>query len=362
MPFNPEDMVRWEELSNSLQERFRNIERMIDSRMANINGDSGDYRMYVSYEPPLNPEVDKDLWFDLNIMALRFYTAKGGDDETNLSRNREAAWEITRGAWYGGNKNDVTAPPIPDVIHQYSRVKSLIWISNSAQNGQYKNNPEMPRITSYSVPVDAWYRVQDRSSLFIYNSQYNYVHDGGQMRVDIVVQRKENGYQDETLYTATYESQSKFRSYIDDTNSFPEFKVQLKAGDRLYLVATTARDPRSTDRFRISQIASFYVYRLNHGNIDDQVGNITNDKYERIVPSSTLNAGSGPSTAPVERLPIPFVQKIGNMFKEGTNYLVPIKTYSENGVPYTGKSSSSSNTRPSGGGGCHSFVPCRTWP
>jgi len=50
------------------------------------------------------------------------------------------------------------------------------------------------------------------------------------------------------------------------------------------------------------------------------------------------------------------------MFKEGTNYLVPIKTYSENGVPYTGKSSSSSNTRPSGGGGCHSFVPCRTWP
>lgn len=356
MPFNPEDMIRWEELSNSLHERFRNIERMIDSRMSNITADSGDYRMTVSYEPPLNPELDKDIWFDLNIMTLRFYTAKGGDDETNLNKTKGGAWELTRGAWYGGNKNDVTAPPIPAPIHQYSRVKSLIWISNSAQNGQYKKSPEMPRVSMYSVPTDGWYRIQDRSSLFIYNSQYNYIHDGGQLRVDIVVQRKDNGYKDETLYTTTYESQSKFRSYIDATDSFPEFKAQLKARDRLFLVATTARDPKSTDQFRISQIASFYVYRLNHGDIDIQVGNITHDKYDKIVPSDTLNAGSGPNTPPVERLPIPFIPKIGNVFVEGTNFLVPIKTPNESGSAYTG----TGNQPPP----CHTPTPppCHTPP
>lgn len=347
--FNPEDMIRWEELSDSLQERFRRIEAAINNSAKKFDGLTNNYRITISPEPPLYPEKDRDVWFDTNINTFRFYTDKGGaSDDGNTQK--QAAWEITRAAWYGGHKSDLVHPAIQAPTTPYSRLKSMIWISNIAKNNQYTTKDELPRICMYTIPEDGWYRIQDHSALFIYNAQYNYTHDGGQLRVDMVVQRKDNGYKEETLYNTTYDSQSKFRAYMNQTDSFPEFKVQLKKGDRLFSVATTARNPQSTDGFEITQISSFYVYKLNYGSIDTQVGNATHDKYDKYIPSDTLNPNNNTiNTPPVERLPIPYINKIGGVFVPGTDNLSPVKDYDQ--AYKAAKAGSGSPSQPGSGGG-----------
>lgn len=86
MAFNKEDKICWEELSPSLQDKFKSLQNMIDSEYSYLQDRSGDVRLTIGPEPPELAIEYAELWFDTNIMALRAYA--------------HHKWSITRAAWY----------------------------------------------------------------------------------------------------------------------------------------------------------------------------------------------------------------------------------------------------------------------
>lgn len=261
--FDPEEQITWDEIAPSLQERFKRLGEMIDINMDDFNNKINNYRLTISYDPPIHPEEDRDIWWDLNYDVLRAYTPK---DVT--AQNKEYLWQYTRAAWYGGASSDVKPEVIPSPTKQWSRVKSLTWISNVAVNNTYTTNEENPRSQQYTANKEGYYRLRDNCMIYAYNAQTSYTHDGGQITVVVYKQAKtgDNTYgEQEEVYRATYDSKGTNQALDEVTKLYPEKLIQLAQGDRLQMTVTSNRNPSSTDDVEIYQIACIYVYRMNFG-------------------------------------------------------------------------------------------------
>lgn len=260
--YDPEEQITWDEIAPSLQDRFKRLAESIDINMDNFNNKINNYRLTISYDPPLNAEQDRDIWWDLNYDVLRAYTPT---DVT--AQDKTYKWQYTRAAWYGGASSDVKPEVIPSPTVQWSRVKSLTWISNVASNGQYTTTDENPRNMQYTANKGGYYRLRDNCMVYAYNAQTSYTHDGGQLTVVVYKQAKNGdsyGAQEE-IYRATYDSKGINQAYNEVTKLYPETLIQLKQGDRIQMVATSNRNPSSTDEVEIYQIACIYVFRMNFG-------------------------------------------------------------------------------------------------
>lgn len=260
--YDPEEQITWDEIAPSLQDRFKRLAESIDINMDNFNNKINNYRLTISYDPPLNAEQDRDIWWDLNYDVLRAYTPT---DVT--AQNKTYKWQYTRAAWYGGDSSDVKPEVIPSPTVQWSRVKSLTWISNVASNGQYTTTGENPRTMQYTANKDGYYRLRDNCMVYAYNAQTAYTHDGGQLTVVVYKQVKTGdsyGAQEE-IYRVTYDSKGISQAYDEVTKLYPEKLIQLKQGDRIQMVATSNRNPSSTDEVEIYQIACIYIFRMNFG-------------------------------------------------------------------------------------------------
>lgn len=260
--YDPEEQITWDEIAPSLQDRFKRLAESIDINMDNFNNKINNYRLTISYDPPLNAEQDRDIWWDLNYDVLRAYTPT---DVT--AQDKTYKWQYTRAAWYGGASSDVKPEVIPSPTVQWSRVKSLTWISNVASNGQYTTTDENPRTMQYTANKEGYYRLRDNCMVYAYNAQTSYTHDGGQLTVVVYKQAKNGdsyGAQEE-IYRVTYDSKGINQAYDEVTKLYPETLIQLKQGDRIQMVATSNRNPSSTDEVEIYQIACIYVFRMNFG-------------------------------------------------------------------------------------------------
>lgn len=260
--YDPEEQITWDEIAPSLQDRFKRLAESIDINMDNFNNKINNYRLTISYDPPLNAEQDRDIWWDLNYDVLRAYTPT---DVT--AQDKTYKWQYTRAAWYGGASSDVKPEVIPSPTVQWSRVKSLTWISNVASNGQYSTTDENPRTMQYTANKEGYYRLRDNCMVYAYNAQTSYTHDGGQLTV-VVYKQAKNGdsYEEqEEIYRVTYDSKGINQAYDEVTKLYPETLIQLKQGDRIQMVATSNRNPSSTDEVEIYQIACIYVFRMNFG-------------------------------------------------------------------------------------------------
>lgn len=260
--YDPEEQITWDEIAPSLQDRFKQLAESIDINMDNFNNKINNYRLTISYDPPLNAEQDRDIWWDLNYDVLRAYTPT---DVT--AQDKTYKWQYTRAAWYGGASSDVKPEVIPSPTVQWSRVKSLTWISNVASNGQYTTTDENPRTMQYTANKEGYYRLRDNCMVYAYNAQTSYTHDGGQLTVVVYKQAKDgDSYGDqEEIYRVTYDSKGINQAYDEVTKLYPETLIQLKQGDRIQMVATSNRNPSSTDEVEIYQIACIYVFRMNFG-------------------------------------------------------------------------------------------------
>ena len=260
--YDPEEQITWDEIAPSLQDRFKRLAESIDINMDNFNNKINNYRLTISYDPPLNAEQDRDIWWDLNYDVLRAYTPT---DVT--AQDKTYKWQYTRAAWYGGASSDVKPEVIPSPTVQWSRVKSLTWISNVASNGQYTTTGENPRNMQYTANKEGYYRLRDNCMVYAYNAQTSYTHDGGQLTVVVYKQAKDgDSYGDqEEIYRVTYDSKGINQAYNEVTKLYPETLIQLKQGDRIQMVATSNRNPSSTDEVEIYQIACIYVFRMNFG-------------------------------------------------------------------------------------------------
>ena len=260
--YDPEEQITWDEIAPSLQDRFKRLAESIDINMDNFNNKINNYRLTISYDPPLNAEQDRDIWWDLNYDVLRAYTP------TDITaQDKTYKWQYTRAAWYGGASSDVKPEVIPSPTVQWSRVKSLTWISNVASNGQYTTADENPRTMQYTANKEGYYRLRDNCMVYAYNAQTAYTHDGGQLTVVVYKQAKDgDSYGDqEEIYRVTYDSKGINQAYDEVTKLYPETLIQLKQGDRIQMVATSNRNPSSTDEVEIYQIACIYVFRMNFG-------------------------------------------------------------------------------------------------
>lgn len=260
--YDPEEQITWDEIAPSLQDRFKRLAESIDINMDNFNNKINNYRLTISYDPPLNAEQDRDIWWDLNYDVLRAYTPT---DVT--AQDKTYKWQYTRAAWYGGASSDVKPEVIPSPTVQWSRVKSLTWISNVASNGQYTTTDENPRTIQYTANKEGYYRLRDNCMVYAYNAQTSYTHDGGQLTVVVYKQAKNGDRYDaqKEIYRVTYDSKGINQAYDEVTKLYPETLIQLKQGDRIQMVATSNRNPSSTDEVEIYQIACIYVFRMNFG-------------------------------------------------------------------------------------------------
>jgi hypothetical protein len=134
----------------------------------------------------------------------------------------------------------------------------------------------MPRTDKFVCSEDGWFRIQDRSRLFKYNSQYNYTHDGGAMNVTAFINKINGGTTN--LYSASYDAKGTYKSYMT-SSQYPELAIQLSKGDKITTSVTTIRNPLSTDSIEIRQISAIYVYKLNYGS------------YTTLVDPNAVDAG-----------------------------------------------------------------------
>ena len=68
------------------------------------------------------------------------------------------------------------------------------------------------------------------------------------------------------VWDKTYDSKGTYQAYSESDKAYPyTLTDRLNMGDRIYFVATSTRDPKSTDEIQIYQIADIAIYKLNFG-------------------------------------------------------------------------------------------------
>lgn len=256
--WDPEEQIAWDEIAPSLQDRFKSISESIDRNMDHFDDLLLNARLTIGFDPPMHPEPDRDIWWDMNYDVLRAYTANDIDAE-----ELTYGWQFTRAAWYGGSSNDIKDEVIPSPSTQFSRLRNLVWLSNVATNNKYTTNDESPRSTMWTCPYGGTYKISDRCSLFEYNAHRTYTHDGGALTL-IVYKQPKGSSSNQEIYRAAYDSKLTYQAQNIDTKEYPEKEVTLATGDKILIQANTTRNPQSTDEIQIYQIASLVIFRKNY--------------------------------------------------------------------------------------------------
>ena len=79
--FDPEDLIKWEELAPSLQKRFKDIWDAInklDKRISDVELLLNGVRLTIAYSPPASPIADKEIYVDLNTNYIYKYDTANG--------------------------------------------------------------------------------------------------------------------------------------------------------------------------------------------------------------------------------------------------------------------------------------------
>ena len=141
--FTLENKVAWEELSPSLQARFKNIQSMIDTGLKKFNGQKDNSDITMSRKAPMNPINNKSLWIDEKYRVARAFT--------------ENYWEFTRAAWANGDYSNApdpgtTDPGVPDIdVPTYTPKKHNIHFATwteTATSGSLTPGPDCQSVNS----------------------------------------------------------------------------------------------------------------------------------------------------------------------------------------------------------------------
>lgn len=269
--YDKERNVTWDEIAPSLQQRFLSLSKEINDSINQISNLFGKNRITIGPLAPISPEPDKEIWFDTSKgeESVKFYMDKNGGTSYK--------WEITKGAWYGGDPAGITKEAVAFPTGNWNKIATLAWVSNPAQNNSFSTNADIPLQSSFMVPAAGTYYVRNIVNLFPYNKQKAYTHDGGSLKVEVTVAgtlRLDN----------TFESKSR---YSTDETFHPEGTYTLNAGDVITLKNTILRNPQSTDDLDIYMSSTLMIYRKNAGATSDKPA-IDATQYNTIWHDTTL--------------------------------------------------------------------------
>jgi len=94
--FNTENLIKFDDLSPSLQRRFLELEDAINNNNTQYGNRQNNKRITIDKFPPSNPRNNIDIWIDTRYRCLRVFS--------------EDNWEFTRAAWYGGDDSGIVLP------------------------------------------------------------------------------------------------------------------------------------------------------------------------------------------------------------------------------------------------------------
>lgn len=331
--YNKERNITWDEISPSLQALFLSINNDINQQIGTMSSYISTVRFTIGPMAPINPEKEREIWIDTKDETnpiLKFYI------DRNFGNNPK--WEMTKAAWYGGSASDVEFPVVSPTSGVWKAVTAMVWVSAPSSNGEYVDNGYVPKQSMYAAPYDGKYHFRDVTSLFPYNKQLSYTHDGGAVRV--VLTNVETG---KTLLDNRYDSKSRFFSGLD--NNYPEVDVILKKGDRVALTIQVEREPLSTDDVDIYMSTSIKVLRANSEDAE-YVSDANNDSRadDQYYNSHSANDPKIDTSCH------------SNCHSKGTN---PNNT-SYSGSSSRGSSGSSPNRVSSGNSNCHTNCHCHS--
>lgn len=264
-PVTPEDYdlehnITWDEIAPSLQAKFVSIGDLINNNLNTLQKKIIQTRITIASRGPINPEKDREIWFDTDEKIFKIYESKNDDNKYK--------WERTRAAWYGGSLTDVEFPQVNYNSQPWLLVSVLAWVSNAAKNGTYDPTTDLPMQSYHIVPKDSTYFIRDETSLFVYNKQKSYTHDGGAIRV-VVFHQTADRVTTQKLMDNEYDSKTKYSSYNTDTKTYNNATVDAKRGDLIYFQLTVTRNPTSTDDIEIYISTVINMFRKNNNTSSD---------------------------------------------------------------------------------------------
>lgn len=269
--YDKERNVTWDEIAPSLQQKFLNLSKEINDSINQIANLFGKNRITIGPNAPTSPEPDNEIWFDTRKgeESVKFYMDKNGGTSYK--------WEITKGAWYGGDPAGITKEAVAFPTGNWNKINTLAWVSRPAQNNTFSTVNDIPLQSSYMVPANGTYYVRSVVNLFPYNKQNAYTHDGGSIKVEVSINSS-------VKLSNTYDSKTR---YSTDESYHPEGTYTLNAGDTITLNNTILRNPTSTDDLDIYMCSSLMIYRKNSGATSDKPA-IDSTQYNTIWHDTSL--------------------------------------------------------------------------
>ena len=253
--YDLEHNITWDEIAPSLQAKFLSMGDLINDKMHNLQNKIVQCRITIATKGPINPEKDREIWFDTVEKVFKIYESKNDD---NVYK-----WERTRAAWYGGSVTDVEFPQVNFNSQAWLLVGVIAWVSNAAKNGQFNPTSDLPMQSYHIVPMNGTYFIRDETSLYVFNQQKRYTHDGGSLKVGVYYQSNDGTITNKLLETI-YDSKSNYTSYNDAKKEYRNATVEVKTGDLIYTKISIVRNPTSTDDVEIYMSSVINIYRKNN--------------------------------------------------------------------------------------------------
>lgn len=253
--YDLEHNITWDEIAPSLQAKFLSMGDLINDKMNNLQNKIVQCRITIATKGPINPEKDREIWFDTVEKVFKIYESKNDD---NVYK-----WERTRAAWYGGSLTDVEFPQVNFNSQAWLLVGVIAWVSNAAKNGQFNPTTDLPMQSYHIVPMDGTYFIRDETSLYVFNQQKRYMHDGGSLKVGVYHQSNDGSVTNKLLETI-YDSKSNYSSYDDSKKEYKNTTVEVKTGDIIYTKISIVRNPTSTDDVEVYMSNVINIYRKNN--------------------------------------------------------------------------------------------------
>ena len=253
--YDLEHNITWDEIAPSLQAKFISMGDLINDKMNNLQNKIVQCRITIATKGPINPEKDREIWFDTVEKVFKIYESK---NDNNVYK-----WERTRAAWYGGSVTDVEFPQVNFNSQSWLLVGVIAWVSNAAKNGQFNPTTDLPTQSYHIVPMDGTYFIRDETSLYVFNQQKRYTHDGGSLKVGVYYQSNDGTITNKLLETI-YDSKSNYSSYDDSKKEYKNTTVEVKTGDIIYTKISIIRNPTSTDDVEVYMSNVINIYRKNN--------------------------------------------------------------------------------------------------
>ena len=253
--YDLEHNITWDEIAPSLQAKFLSMGDLINDKMHNLQNKIVQCRITIATKGPINPEKDREIWFDTVEKVFKIYESK---NDNNVYK-----WERTRAAWYGGSVTDVEFPQVNFNSQAWLLVGVIAWVSNAAKNGQFNPTSDLPMQSYHIVPMNGTYFIRDETSLYVFNQQKRYTHDGGSLKVGVYYQSNDGTIANKLLETI-YDSKSNYTSYDDSKKEYKNITVEVKTGDIIFTKISIVRNPTSTDDVEIYMSSVINIYRKNN--------------------------------------------------------------------------------------------------